>query len=54
MITAGMRLHNLCLELNIPLPDPPVVQVEDLHVNLQLNEDGAVGYRNSIIRLFKN
>ena len=50
VITACMRLHNLCLDQNIPLPDPPIVQGEDLHVNIQLNEDGDVGYRNSIIR----
>lgn len=47
-----MRLHNLCLELNIPLEDPPVLQGEDMQDNLQVNDVEAVAYRNSIIRLF--
>ncbi|KAH3740319.1 hypothetical protein DPMN_047023 [Dreissena polymorpha] len=49
-----MRLHNLCVDLQVPLPEEPIEEADDVdHAAPQVQNDRhASAYRQQIIHLF--
>ena len=54
VVAACMRLHNLCVDLQVPLPEEPIEEADDVdHTAPQVQNDRhASAYRQQIIHLF--
>ncbi|XP_052231164.1 putative nuclease HARBI1 [Dreissena polymorpha] len=54
VVAACMRLHNLCVDLQVPLPEEPIEEADDVdHAAPQVQNDRhASAYRQQIIHLF--